>query len=100
MARPSRATASRRFRMRDVFVGGTGQIKFGRYPDQLLEDFVPPAINAALDDSGIDPGRVGIAVFGNSNGGRVAGQRVLRELSLTGMPIINTENACAGGGTA
>jgi acetyl-CoA acetyltransferase len=86
--------------MRDVFVAGTGMIKFGRYPDQLLEDFVPPAITAALEDSGIDPGRVGIAVFGNSNGGRVAGQRVLRELSLTGMPIINTENACAGGGTA
>jgi benzoylsuccinyl-CoA thiolase BbsB subunit len=30
----------------------------------------------------------------------VAGQRVLRELSLTGMSILNTENACAGGGSA
>ncbi len=86
--------------MRDVFVAGTGQIKFGRYPDQLLEDFVPRAVTAALEDSGIDAGRVGIAVFGNSNGGRVAGQRVLRELSLTGMPILNVENACAGGGSA
>jgi acetyl-CoA acetyltransferase len=86
--------------MRDVFVAGTGMIKFGRYPDQLLEDFVPAAIQEALADSGIDPERVGIAVFGHSNGGRVAGQRVLRELSLTGMPILNTENACAGGGTA
>jgi benzoylsuccinyl-CoA thiolase BbsB subunit len=75
-------------------------IRFGRYPDKLLEDFVPPAIEQALDDSAIDPRRLDVAVFGNSNGGRVAGQRVLRELSLTGMPVLNVENACAGGGTA
>jgi len=86
--------------MREVFVAGSGMIPFGRYPDLLLEDFVPDAVREALDDSGIDARRVGVAVFGNSNGGRVAGQRVLRELSLTGMPILNTENACAGGGTA
>jgi benzoylsuccinyl-CoA thiolase BbsB subunit len=86
--------------MRDVFVAGTGMIPFGRYPDLLLEDFVPDAVREALADSGLDPDRVGMAVFGNSNGGRVAGQRVLRELSLTGMPILNVENACAGGGSA
>jgi benzoylsuccinyl-CoA thiolase BbsB subunit len=86
--------------MRDVFVAGTGMIRFGRYPDKLLEDFVPPAIEEALTDSAIDPRRLDVAIFGNSNGGRVAGQRVLRELSLTGMPILNVENACAGGGTA
>lgn len=86
--------------MRDVFVAGTGQIKFGRYPDLLLEDFVPDAVREALTDSGVDPNRIGTAVFGHSNGGRVAGQRVLRELSLTGMSILNVENACAGGGTA
>jgi acetyl-CoA acetyltransferase len=86
--------------MRDVFVAGTGMIRFGRYPELLLEDFVPDAIREALDDSGIDPAGIGMAVFGNSGGGRVAGQRVLRELSLTGMSILNVENACAGGGTA
>ena len=86
--------------MREVFVAGTGVIRFGRYPDQLLEDFVPGAVREALDDAAIDPARIGMAVFGHSSGGRVAGQRVLRELSLTGMSILNVENACAGGGTA
>jgi acetyl-CoA acetyltransferase len=86
--------------MRDVFVAGTGQIRFGRYPDLLLEDFVPEAVREALADSGVDADRIGTAVFGHSNGGRVAGQRVLRELSLTGMSILNVENACAGGGSA
>lgn len=86
--------------MRDVFILGTGTIRFGRYPQLLLEDFAGDAVRAALADSGIDPKRIGIAVFGNSSGGRVAGQRVLREMSLTGMPILNVENACAGGGSA
>jgi benzoylsuccinyl-CoA thiolase BbsB subunit len=86
--------------VRDVFVAGTGMIRFGRYPELLLEDFVPGAVREALDDAAIDPGRIGMAVFGHSNGGRVAGQRVLRELSLTGMSILNVENACAGGGSA
>ena len=86
--------------MRDVFVVGTGMVKFGRYPELQLEDFGADAVRAALDESGADLGRLGMAVFGHSNGGRVAGQRVLREISLTGMSILNVENACAGGGTA
>jgi benzoylsuccinyl-CoA thiolase BbsB subunit len=86
--------------LREVFAAGTGVIRFGRYPDELLEDFVPGAVREALDDAAIDPARIGMAVFGHSSGGRVAGQRVLRELSLTGMSILNVENACAGGGTA
>jgi acetyl-CoA acetyltransferase len=86
--------------MRDVMVLGSGTMRFGRYPDRLLEDFASDAVDEAVVDAGIDPAQVGIAVFGHSNGGRVAGQRVLRELSLTGFPILNVENACAGGGTA
>ena len=86
--------------MRDAFVVGTGMIRFGRYPDLLLEDFAADAAREALEDSTADPRGLGIAVFGHSGGGRVAGQRVLRELSLTGMSILNVENACAGGGTA
>jgi len=86
--------------MRDVFVIGSGMIRFGRYPERLLEDFAGEAVRAALADSGVDPGRIGMAVFGHSQGGRVAGQRVLRELGLTGISILNVENACAGGGSA
>ena len=86
--------------MRDVFVAGTGAIRFGRYPDLLLEDFAVDAVTAAMADAGVEGRDLGIAVFGNSGGGRVAGQRVLRELGMTGMAILNVENACAGGGAA
>lgn len=86
--------------MRDVFIIGTGIVPFGRYPDLLLEDFAKEAVTEAAGDAGLGARRFDMAVFGHSNGGRVAGQRVLRELSLTGMPILNVENACAGGGTS
>ena len=86
--------------MRDVYIIGTGTVRFGRYPELLLEDFAGDAIREALADSGISRDQLDMAVFSHSQGGRVAGQRVLRELSLTGMPILNVENACAGGGTS
>ena len=86
--------------MRDVFIIGTGTVHFGRYPHLLLEDFAGDAVREALGDSGVSRDEIDMAVFSHSNGGRVAGQRVLRELSLTGMPILNVENACAGGGTS
>ena len=86
--------------MREVFVIGSGMIPFGRFPQLMLEDFAGKAVSEALSDSGVDRKQIGMAVFSTSNGGRVAGQRVLRELSLTGMPIVNVENACAGGGTS
>ena len=53
-----------------------------------------------LADSGDSRDQNAMAVFSQLNGGRVAGQRILRELSLTGMPMINAENARAGGGTS
>jgi acetyl-CoA acetyltransferase len=86
--------------MREVFVVGSGMVPFGRYPNLLLEDFAGKAVLEAVADSGVNRKQIDMAVFSSSNGGRVAGQRVLRELSLTGMPIVNVENACAGGGTS
>ncbi len=86
--------------MREVYVVGNGMTRFGRYPELLLEDFAADAVRDAIADSGVAPDRIGLGVFGHSQGGRVAGQRVLRELGLTGMPVVNVENACAGGGTA
>jgi len=86
--------------MNVTYIIGAGMIRFGRYPDRLVEDYASEAAHAALIDSGLDPRSIDLAVAGHSSQGRVAGQRVLKELGLTGIPIINVENACAGGGTA
>ncbi len=86
--------------MRDVFVVGAGMVRFGRLTERPVADFAAEAVRAALADSGLDRRRIGFSVFGHSQQGRVAGQRVLRELSLTGMPVLNVENACTSGASA
>lgn len=86
--------------MRNAYIIGAGMIRFGRYPDRLVEEFASEAARAALADSDLDPRKISLAVVGHSSQGRVAGQRVLKELALTGISVINVENACAGGGTA
>lgn len=87
-------------RMRDVFVIGVGMIRFGRYPDPWVEDLGREAIQAAVQDAGVHPGRVAVAYCGHSHQGRVAGQRALKQAGIAGIEVVNVENACAGGSTS
>jgi acetyl-CoA acetyltransferase len=58
------------------------------------------AARAAMADAGIDYADVGQAYAGYVFGDTGAGQRVLYHLGLSGVPIINVNNACATGSTA
>ncbi len=86
--------------MRDVCVIGVAMIPFGRYPETWVEELGRKASEAAILDSGVQREEIQIAYCSHSFQGRVAGQRILKDLGLTGIPVINVENACAGGGTS
>lgn len=86
--------------MRRVSVAGVGMTTFGKQPDRSIEMLGQEAVLAALDDSGIDRERVEAVYCGNAVGGGSVGQRVLHGLGLTGLPVVNVENACASGSTA
>ena len=86
--------------LREVRVVGTGVVKFGRYPDAGLADLPQPAIIRALGDAGLGRERVQAAYCGTVFGGMGAGQRILKGLGMTGMPVTNVENACSSGSTA
>ena len=86
--------------LREVRVVGTGVVKFGRYPDAGLADLAQPAIIRALGDAGLGRERVQAAYCGTVFGGMGAGQRILKGLGMTGMPVTNVENACSSGSTA
>lgn len=81
--------------MGQVAVIGVGMTKFGKFPDRSVEDLGREACWAAIQDAGIDPRAIQAAFCGHIYQGSVAGQRVLVELGLTGIPIYNIENACA-----
>jgi len=80
--------------------------RFGRWPDKPLREMSTEAVLASLADAGISPSDVDVAYFANSLGGLLVGQEALRgevclhDAGIFGIPIINVENACAGGATA
>ncbi len=87
--------------MRNVYVLGTGMVKFGRYPDRDIPNLGGEAALMALKDAGIGIKDVEFMACGNlyqANG--MVGQRILKEIGLTGIPVINVANACATGSTA
>jgi acetyl-CoA acetyltransferase len=92
--------------MGDAYITGIGFHPFGRFPQKTLKDIAATAILAALDDAGLDPDGIDAAFCANAYAGLLTGQESirgetwLRSVGIGGIPIINVENACAGGGTA
>ncbi|MGQ9573299.1 MAG: thiolase family protein [Dehalococcoidia bacterium] len=92
--------------MRNVAIVGAGMTRFGKYMDRGLKDLSREAVDAALERAGMDKSQIEAAIVGNAVAGLIVGQEciraqvVLREMGIGGIPIINTENACASSSTA
>lgn len=86
--------------MRDVRVIGTGLIPFAKYYEKTLADLASPAVRAAMAEANVDRKDIQAAWCGTALGGMMAGQRALKPLGMTGIPIANMENACASSATA
>lgn len=67
---------------------------------EIYFDIGARAAQAALKDAGIDYADVQQAFVGYMYGDTCSGQRALYDLGLSGIPIINVNNACATGSTA
>src|SRR5882724_11834977 len=87
--------------MRNVYVLGTGMIKFGRYPDKTVPELGGQAAILALKDAGIAIKDVEMFACGNLyQSNAMVGQRIMQIIGQTGVPVINVANACATGSTA
>jgi sterol carrier protein 2 len=60
----------------------------------------PQAIRAALSDAGVDYGDIDEVFAGYIYGDTCCGQRIAYDVGLTGVRVINVNNACASGSTA
>ena len=86
---------------REVAVVGVGLHPFGRFPGKDLASLARDAVVAALQDAGVPWRAIPIAYFGHVYyQGMSVGETALSPLGLTGIPIINVENACSSGSTA
>ena len=86
---------------REVVILGIGLHPFGRFPDKDPPQLAREAVVEALDDAIVNWKDVQVAYFGHVYyQGMSLGEVTLRELGLTGVPIVNVENACSSGSTA
>lgn len=86
--------------MTSVSIIGAGMTRFGRHTDRSIEDLGREAASRAIADAGIRHDAIDEIFCGSGYGGAMIGQRIMRGLGLTGMPIHNMENACSSGATA
>ena len=88
--------------MSDVYVVGIDMIKFmkaGTGPS--VEQLGAKAALMALDDCGLKIQDMEAFYCGNlGQAGAMVGQRILQQIGQTGIPVVNTANACATGATA
>src|SRR6202789_729561 len=85
----------------EIYVVGTDMIKFGRFPDRTVPQIGAEAALMALDDCGLTIHDMQALYCGTLyEASAMPGERILREIGQTGIPVVNCANACATGATA
>ena len=89
-----------------VFIAGVSMTALGKRPADTVKSLTAEAVRDALADAGAKVSDIEAAWFSNTRQpmlegqNTVRGQIALRPLGLTGIPVVNVENACASGSTA
>lgn len=92
--------------MRDVYIVSVGMIPFGKYPDQGVKDLISRVAKNLFAHSPVTQDEIEAAWMGNAGWGMQSGQHCIRgqvalgPLGIGEIPIMNVENACAGGSSA
>ena len=86
--------------MLDAYVIGVGLTKFGRHPDRSVESLGAEAVIRAVKDAEVDWKDVQQMYGCHVNQGVAAGQRVIKEVGPSGIPVLNVENCSAAASTA
>ncbi|OMB83130.1 lipid-transfer protein [Mycolicibacterium farcinogenes] len=86
-----------------VFVVGVGMTKFekpGRREGWDYPAMAKESGTKALEDAGIEYGKVQEAAAGYVYGDSTSGERAIYELGMTGIPVVNVNNNCSTGSSA
>ena len=92
--------------MTAVEVAGVGMHPFGRFEDRSLKDLARVAVARAVDDAGIAIADLDAVYSANGMAGllqgqeQIRGQAALRDVGIERVPVVNVDNACAGGSSA
>jgi acetyl-CoA acetyltransferase len=92
--------------MDNVYVIGVGMIRFNKYPNGSVRGMAEEALKLTLTDAALGVEDLQAAYISNSFWGMFANQHSIRgevmlwDTGLSGIPMVNCENACAGASTA
>lgn len=86
--------------MREVVVIGAGLHRYGVYPDKSIVEMGAQAITGALQDANMKWEEIETAYCGTTQPGWSTGHQVCQRVGLTGLGIMNIENASASGSSA
>jgi acetyl-CoA acetyltransferase len=86
--------------LREVYIIGIGQSKFGRQPEISAEELGVQAVSAALKDAGVDARKFDVAYAGRIEDASTTAQQILQHFGVEYIETINVENACSTGSTA
>lgn len=91
---------------RDVVILGVNMTKIGKFMERSFKDLAREAVEGVIKDAGIEKNQIQSAYVGNVQAGAISNQLVikgqvwLRAAGIGDIPIVNTNNVCATGGTA
>lgn len=86
--------------MSKAFVQGVGIHPFGRWADKSTIEMCQVAIDQALKDAGLTFSQVQAAYLGAEFSGFFDGRMIIQSMGWTGIPITQTQQACASGSAA
>jgi acetyl-CoA acetyltransferase len=92
--------------MSSIHIVGIGMTRLGKFPERSVKDMTRECVSQALADAGCDVAAIDAAWFSNTRQPLMEGQNVVRgqialaDAGVTGIPIVNVENACASASTA
>lgn len=92
--------------MDEVYIIGVGMMRFGKHLDRSVRGMAQEALELVLKDAGLKKDIIQAAYVSNtfwgmfSNQHSIRGEVMLWDVGMNGIPIVNCENACAGGSTA
>ncbi len=83
-----------------AIIAGVGMAPFGRHPDKTVADLGVDAALEALADASLPWGAIEGMYCAAAGAGLTPGTRVSAALGLTGIPVVNIDNASASGSSA
>jgi len=86
--------------MREVVIVGADMTPFGKHLDRTLPGLGGDAVRGAIGDASAARADIQAVYSGNVAAGSLTGQRIVRDLGLGGIPVVNVENACSSSASA